>query len=314
MQTILGAGGAIGRHLAKVLPKYTDKIRLVGRNPERINETDELFAADLLNADEVKHAVEGSKIVYLMVGLPYDHKVWQRDWPVIMNNVIDACALHSARLVFFDNIYMYTPDLPVPITENTRVDPQTKKGKVRAQIAKQLLNAHKEGRVKAVIARAADFYGPGAGKVSMLDQTLVANLVKGKTANWLGATNKKHSFTYTPDAAVATALLGNTPDTYGEVWHLPTYGNPLTAREWAEMVGKKINKPVKVTGTPKWLVALLGLFMPIMRELKEMMYQYDRDYVFDSSKFEKHFMMKATPYEVGLEHVLKRDYPESLAS
>lgn len=314
MQTILGSGGAIGGHLAKVLPKYTDKIRLVSRNPEKVNEEDELFSADLLNLQEVKNAVEGSKIVYLVVGLTYDHKVWQRDWPVIMDNVIEACALHSARLVFFDNIYMYTQDLPVPITERTPVDPQTKKGKVRAQIAAKLLKAHKDGKVKAVIARAADFYGPGAGKVSVLDGTLINNMIKGKAGTWLGSTDKKHSFTFTPDAAVATALLGNTPDTYGEVWHLPTYKDPPTAKEWTEMIGKRINKPAKVNATPRWLVTILGLFMPLMRELKEMMYQYEQDYVFDSSKFEKHFMMKATPYEAGLDLLLKRDYPDSLPS
>ena len=311
MQTILGSGGAIGMHLAKVLPKYTDKIRLVSRHPKRINEEDELFSANLLDADEVQRAVTGSKIVYLTAGLEYNHKVWQRDWPVIMDNVIQACAAENCRLVFFDNIYMYTPKLPVPITEDTAVAPATKKGKVRAQIASQLLKAHQAGKVKAVIARSADFYGPGAARVSMLDQTLLQNALKGKPANWLGSVNKKHSFTYTPDAAVATALLGNSPEAYGEVWHLPTQKEALTAEEWGKLIGASIGKKVKVRGTPRWLVGILGLFMPIMRELKEMMYQYEQDYVFDSSKFESHFMLKATPYEVGLGHVLKKDYGQA---
>ncbi len=295
MQTILGSGGAIGIHLARVLPKYTDKVRLVSRHPEKSNDRDELFAANLLNAEEVKHAVENSKIVYLMAGLAYDHKVWERDW-----------------LVFFDNIYMYTPDLPVPMTERTKVAPATKKGKVRAGIAEKLMQANKDGLIKALIARSADFYGPGAAKNSVLDQTIIQNIISGKTANWLGNPDKKHSFTYTPDAAVGTALLGNTPDAYGQVWHLPTHDEPPTGREWAEMTGKLSGKEGKIRATPKWLMSVLGIFMPVMRELKEMSYQYEQDYVFDSTKFEDQFMMKATPYKIGLEHVLKKDYPGSM--
>ncbi len=314
MQTILGSGGAIGTHLARVLPKYTDKVRLVSRNPVKVNDRDELFSANLLNPEEVIRAVRGSKIAYLTAGLKYDTGVWQRDWPVIMENVIRACAAENCRLVFFDNIYMYTPDLPVPITEKTKVAPGSKKGKVRAKIAADLMKAHENGQVKAVIARAADFYGPGASSVSMLDQTLIASAIKGKTANWLGSPHKKHSFTYTPDAAVATALLGNSPEAYGQVWHLPTAGEPLTAMEWAELLESLTGKKVKVRGTPRWMVSILGWFMPIMRELKEMMYQYEQDYVFDSSKFDEHFMLKTTPYKTGLEHVLKRDYPDSLAN
>lgn len=312
MQTILGSGGAIGRHLARVLPKYTSKVRLVSRNPEKINENDTLFPADLLDPEAVMQAVAGSKIVYLTAGLPYDVKVWERDWPKIMDNVITACEAHKARLVFFDNIYMYTPDLPVPVTEDTPVNPASRKGKVRAAIANKLLKAHADERIKGVIARSADFYGPGAAPVSMFDQTVIQNLAKGKKASWLGSLDKKHSFTYTPDAAVGTALIGNTPSAYGQVWHLPTARNPPTGREWVEMVANKMGVPAKARAVPKWMVSLLGIFIPIMREFREMMYQYDRDYVFDSSRFEKEFIMKPTSYDVGLSHVLKNDYPDSL--
>src|SRR5690606_37901929 len=99
MQTILGAGGAIGIELAKVLPTFTDKLRLVGRNPKKVNKTDELFKADLTNSAEVLHAVQGSDVVYLTVGLPYNIKVWEHEWPLIMKNVLTACKAHSAKLV-----------------------------------------------------------------------------------------------------------------------------------------------------------------------------------------------------------------------
>ena len=107
MQTILGAGGDIGTLLAKALKSYTDTIRLVARNPQQVNGDDELFKADLLNGEEVRKAVQGSSVAYLTVGLAYDIRIWKAQWPVIMQNVIDACVEHQCRLVFFDNVYMY---------------------------------------------------------------------------------------------------------------------------------------------------------------------------------------------------------------
>jgi putative NADH-flavin reductase len=107
MQTILGAGGIIANELAKELHKnFTKELRLVGRNPKKVNDSDELFKADLLNAQQTADAVEGSEIVYFTAGLPYNSKIWHDQWPIVMQNVIDACELHKAKLVFFDNVYM----------------------------------------------------------------------------------------------------------------------------------------------------------------------------------------------------------------
>ncbi len=107
MQTILGANGIISTELAKALPRYTDKIRLVSRNPRKVNETDEIFSADLMNKEQTLAVVAGSEVVYLTAGLQYNISVWREQWPVIMRNVIDACIVHHAKLVFFDNVYMY---------------------------------------------------------------------------------------------------------------------------------------------------------------------------------------------------------------
>jgi nucleoside-diphosphate-sugar epimerase len=113
---------------------------------------------------------------------------------------------------------------------------------------------------------------------------------------------KKHSLTYTPDAAKATAMLGNAEDTYGQVWHLPTDPAALTGAELAALFAKAMGGPTGVSLFPIWLMKILGLFMPIMREFPEMMYQYDRDYIFDSGKFEKRFPMRATPYAEGIKN------------
>ncbi|MBC5992746.1 NAD-dependent epimerase/dehydratase family protein [Pontibacter cellulosilyticus] len=304
MQTILGAGGAIGTELAKELPKYTDKVRLVSRKPEKVNPTDELFAADLLNTEQVNQAVAGSDVVYLVAGLEYNTKVWQAQWPQLMRNVLNACIAHKAKLVFFDNMYMYDPAHLQHMTEDTPVNPISKKGKVRAQIADMLFEEVKAGKLEALIARSADFIAPTQN--SLLYSAVYENLKKGKKAMWFADASKVHTFTYTPDAAKATALLGNTPDAYNQVWHVPTSNARLTAKDWVNLFAKAMHTEPKLTVLPKWMVPILGLFMPIMREFKEMLYQYDRDYVFDSSRFEKRFGQTATAPEAAVQAVVTK--------
>lgn len=309
MQTILGAGGAIGTELAKSLPQYTDRIRLVSRNPEKVNPSDELFEADLMLAEAVQKAVEGSDVCYLTVGLKYDKKVWRSSWPVIMKNVIDACEKYNSKLVFFDNVYLYDPNHLSPMTEESPVKPSSEKGKIRAEIIDMLWSAVEAGRIDALVARSADFYGPGFEKpLSILIETVFKPLNQGSTANWLGDDSCKHSYTYTPDAGKATAMLGNTPDAFGETWHLPTASNPYTGKEWVEEIAKQMDQKPKYRTVSKLIVRLMGLFMPIMRENVEMMYQYDRDYVFNSDKFEKRFNLEPTPYKEGIQKVIATDF------
>jgi len=307
-QTILGAGGAVGRALAPALLQYTDRIRLVSRSPGKVNPGDETVAADLLDADAAMRAVEGSSVVYLTVGLPYDRKIWEAQWPLIMENVIAACRAHSARLVFFDNIYMYSGDRLDPITEELPIAPPSMKGAVRARIARMLLDAHAAGDIEGAIARAADFYGPGTGSVSVLHEVVFKPLSTGGTANWLGGADFRHSFTYVPDAARGMALLGNTAEAFGEVWHLPTAENPPTGREWVEAAASALGTRARMRTAGRGTLRVLGLFSPTMRELVEMMYQYEQDYVFSSAKFDRRFGKMATPCREGIEAVAREDF------
>jgi nucleoside-diphosphate-sugar epimerase len=274
---------------------------LVSRKPERVNDSDEIFAADLLNRAEMQKAVEGSEVVYITVGFPYSYKVWQEKWPVLINNAIDVCSTEGCKLVFFENIYMYSKDALDGMTEEAPIDPPSKKGKVRAEIARKVMDAHKSGKIKALIARCADFYGPGIRKNGILNETVIIPLNAGKKANWLGSADHKHSFTYTKEAGAATALLGNTEDAFGETWHLPTAPDPWTGQQWVEAVAERYGAEPKVRAAGPFMVGLMGLFNQPMRELKEMLYQYDRDYVFDSSKFEQRFGAHPTSYKEGLD-------------
>jgi nucleoside-diphosphate-sugar epimerase len=303
MQTILGSAGVIGKELAKTLPQYTNKIRLVSRNPKKINDGDELFSANLLNAEEILKAAEGSEVVYLTAGIQYDIKVWRRDWPIIMKNVIEACKKNKSKFVFFDNVYSYGK-VDGWMTEETPVKPDSEKGKVRAKLNEMIMNEVKQGNLKAIIAKAADFYGPNTA-LSFVNLMVFENYKKGKKAQWFIAVNKKHSFTYTPDAGKGTAILGNTESAYNQIWHLPTNRNVLTGKEFIELAAKAMSVKPEHMVVKKWMVQMLGLFNKVIKESYEMLYQNDSDYLFDSTKFEKAFNFKPTNYEEGIANTVK---------
>lgn len=298
-QTILGANGIIATELAKSLPEYTKDIRLVSRSPKKVNQTDELFSADLNSASATEKAVAGSEIVYLTVGIPYKTKLWQKQWPVIMQNVIDACKKHKARLVFFDNVYMYGK-VDGWMTEETPYRPVSKKGEVRANIANMLMQEVNAGNLQALIARAADFYGPNTPG-SMISAVVFENYAKGKSAMYMLNDKVKHSYTYTPDAGKATALLGNTKTAFGQVWHLPSDHQVLTGENFIKKTAEAFQVKPKYKVIPMGFLKVLALFNPIIKESMEMLYQNKYDYLFDSSKFQKAFNWKPTPYEEGIQ-------------
>ncbi len=298
MQTILGANGIIAKELSKHLPSHGQRIRQVSRHPQKVNDTDELFPADLLNYEQTEQAVSGSDVVYLLAGLKYDLKVWQKEWPIVMRNVIDACKKHSSKLVFFDNVYPYGV-VNGTMTEATPFNPTSKKGEVRAKIATMLLDEIKSGNVTGMIIRGADFYGPGAIQ-SLTYSTVTQRLKANQGAQWVGNASKIHTFTYTPDAGKCVAMLGNTPAAFNQTWHALTSKEKITGEAYIRIACEMMDRKYKLQTLPKWGVQLTGVFVPLLREFVEMMYQYEQDYIFDSSKFEAKFPMKVTSYKEGI--------------
>ncbi len=305
MQTILGAGGSISTELAKSLKYFTDQIRLAGRNPKKVNDGDHLFPADLTDRDQVFNAVTGSDIVYLTIGLEYNTKVWQQLWPPLMQNVIDACIANKAKLVFFDNVYAVGGDFVSRITEDSPISPTSRKGEIRAQIDLTLLEQMNAGTIQAIIARAPDFYGGNIEK-SMVMTVIYKNFLEGKKAQWLFNSKVKHSYIYVPDAGKATALLGNTPAVYNQIWNLPTDRNSLNGEQMINLFAKEMGKSDNYQLIPAWMVRILGLFIPFMKELYEMRYQFDRAYFFDSTKFENYFNFKPTSYADGIKEIVSK--------
>lgn len=302
MQTILGANGVIGNELSKLLPQYTDKVRQVSRNPKKVNATDETFSADLLDPKDVSDAVAGSEVAYLVAGLKYDATVWAEQWPRVMRNTMDACKRHNTKLVFFDNVYAYGKVDGV-MTEDTPYNPCSRKGEVRAKIATTLMDEVKRGELQGMIVRAADFYGPDA-LLSLTHATVHERIKANKTPQWIGDAKAVHTFTYTPDAGKSLALLGNTPTAYGQVWHALTSKEPMTGEQYVRLACELAGKPYKLQVAPGWMLSLMGLFVPVLRENKEMMYQFEHDYRFDSSKLERALSVQPTDYRTGIKATL----------
>src|SRR5262245_19186953 len=232
---LLGAGGVIATELATELRRERQDVRLVSRSGAAV-EGAESFRGDLLDPVSVREAIPPGSVVYLVAGLRYDIRVWRGEWPRIMANVLDACTKRQARLIFFDNVYMYGRVAGV-MTEDTAIKPSSEKGVVRAQLAASLLEAARSGRVPACIARAADFYGPNASN-SFINRVVLPPLSKGKPARWLVNADMPHSLTYTRDCGRALPLLARAADVWGDVWHLPTAKPPLTGREFVALAAR----------------------------------------------------------------------------
>ena len=301
MHTILGAGGATGNELTKELSKNNATIRLVSRRPV-VNEGPNISwqKADLLIYPETLAAVKGSSVIYICNGVGYANEDWQKQWPIIMQNVINCGKETGARIIFVDNTYMYGRAIG-PITENMPYNPCSVKGEVRAQIATQFMEEVKAGNIKGAIARAPGFYGTDSMQ-STLDVMVLSNYSKKRRAMWFGNPAYTRNFGYMPDIGRALYLLGQHPETDSQVWHTPT-ASPLKGIEFIEMAAGIYGVPGKYRRIDKWMLRTMSLFNKAAANQLEMFYSWEQDYNFVSAKFEKAFDIEPTPFKTGIKQL-----------
>lgn len=297
MITLLGAGGPIANELAQILATRNQPFRLVGRTPRPLPGA-EICAADLSDPEQAIRAVAGSQVVHLLAGLKYDIGIWRDLWPRIMVNTIEACKRAQAKLIFFDNVYMYGK-VSGPMTEQTPYAPSSKKGEVRARIATTLMDEVKAGHLTAMIARCADYYGPST-EHSAPHVLVLRPLATGSKPSCLVRDDMPHSLTFTRDAARALDTLSERDSAWNQVWHLPTTSNPPTGKEFIAMAAQELSAPAKYRVLNRAMIRVFGLFNSDIRELYEMLYQYDSPYIFDSTKFANEFRVAGTPYAEGM--------------
>ncbi len=302
MHHLIIGDGAIGRATALALRQDSQDIVLASRGSRSAGHGDLPHRAlDALDGRALRAAAEGSSHLYLTLGLAYRAAVWERDWPRIMDHAIDAALANDAGLIWFDNLYAYGPQsLKVPMREAHPIDPPSRKGRVRARLLELLRQAGAQRGLRWLVARSADFYGPHV-RLSILYSAAIERQLQGRAAFWLGDPDARHSFTYTLDAGRALARLALDEAAWQQSWHLPTASPAPTPRELLMESARLLGAPPRVQRLPVALVRALGLAMPLLREVGEMLYQNQQDYVFSSEKFMARYPdFRVTPYREGL--------------
>lgn len=303
MQAILGAGGAISPALAECLTNHHIPVRLVSRTAPA-SPFGTPFSADISTADGALKAIEGCEVAYLTVGLPYKLSVWEQQWRPLMQQVVNACMQSGTKLIFIDNIYMVS-DASIPhIKEESPMEPSSKKGKIRADVDRILLNGINTGKLQAIIARSADFYGHMPPFKSLLLDMVITRMAKGKSPQWFYTVDRKHSFTYTPDMAEALYLMSTRPDSFNRIWNLPT-AKAMKMSELIDITNRHLGTDMKPMVMSELLMKLVRLFVPPLMEMKELKYQMVQDYWLDSSAFESFFGFQPTSYDKGIGQVLQ---------
>jgi nucleoside-diphosphate-sugar epimerase len=257
----------------------------------------EVVAADATDHDAATTTAAGAAVVYQCLNPEY-HR-WAEDFPRLQAGIVAACRANGARLVSFENVYMYGDTGGTPMTEDTPTRPHTRKGKVRLAMAEELSALHDAGELDVVTARASDYFGPRALEQSPLGELVIGKALARKSAQVVGDPTQPHSYTFIPDAGRMMAELGTRDDVGGEVFHVPNAPARSTL-EIIGMIGERLGTTVKVQTAPKLLLRAMGLFNPTVREVIEMLYEFEQPFVVDSTKAEQRLGLAPTPLDDAL--------------
>lgn len=312
-QVVFGTG-AIGRAVAEELTKRGQRVRMVNRSGkmDELPEGVELVTADLYDPAQVKEVTQGAKVVYQSAQPPYHQ--WPEKFPGLQNSILEGLTGSAAKLVLVENLYMYGEMNGKALSEDTPYNAHTRKGRVRAEISKAAFQAHKDGRVRVTSARGGNFFGPW-GTDSTMGERVFFPLLRGKPAQLIGRTDLPHSHTYVKDFGRALVILGERDEADGQAWHVPNDQPRMTQAELVRIFAEEADVEPRMSSMGKLMMSIGGLFIPAARESVEMMYEFDKPFVVDSSKFEKAFEMKATAIREAMRETVtwyKNHLPEKL--
>jgi nucleoside-diphosphate-sugar epimerase len=296
--------GAIGLATQDALRRRGETVRLVNRSGHApVPEDVEVMGGDARDPAFTTAVTQGASVVYQTLNPPYPE--WAAQFPALQAGVLAAAEATGARLVSMENVYMYGRPNGQPLTEDRAYAAHTKKGTLRARMARELLAVHNSGRVQVAIGRASDYFGPRGGAQSNLGDRVFPAALAGKTAIVLGDPDQPHTYTYIPDVGEGLAVLGEHPDAPGVAWHLPNDPDTKTTRQLVDIVYQHAGQPRgRLRAVPPLLLRALGLANPTLRELAEMQYQFAEPFIVDSSKISARLGLKATPVEQALADTL----------
>jgi nucleoside-diphosphate-sugar epimerase len=295
--------GAVGMSVMDALvQRGRSRVRMVNRSggasvPDGVevvggDATDEVFA---------REASEGASVVYFALNPPYDK--WPELFPPLQAGVLEGAASAGAKLIAMENLYMYGPTQGRPLTEDLSHAPNTRKGRVRAMMSEELMEAHSSGRVRIAIGRASDYFGPRV-LVSAAGEQVFGRAVQGKSAQLAGDPDQPHTYSYVPDIGKGLVILGEREEALGRAWHLPS-PETVTTRQFVEMIFEEVGKPARMQAAPKILLRAIGLFNPGLREIVEMLYEFEEPFVVDDSRFEREFGKQATALREAIQRTVR---------
>ncbi len=289
LHVIFGTG-PVGIWTMRKLVELGKSVRMVNRSGKADMPSGvEVVKADAYDLASVRAAVRGAVAVY-QCAQPEYHE-WVEKFPPLQANILEAAAGEGANLILCENLYMYGDPDGKPITEDMPYNAHTRKGKVRQAMTETAFAAHRAGKLRVTAGRASDFFGP----YDMVQgEQLYIPALTGKPANLLGNPEMPHSFTYVRDFGSALAILGTRDEALGQAWIVPT-APPTTQNQIKKRVEAELGHPVKAQVGTRFILSVLGLFNKPAKEIIEMLYEFEKPFVVDSSRFERTFGMKPTP-------------------
>ncbi len=299
LHVVVGTG-PLGMAVMQELREQNKAVRMVNRSGRgNLPPGVELVQGDATEEASIEAACSGATVVYHCAKAPYTH--WPEQFPPITEGILDAAAKAGARLVYADNLYMYGPTNG-PLTEDSPIRATGRKGVTRARMADRVMEAHRSGKLQATIGRASDFYGPGVLDSALGERVFMAAL-EGRPAEVLGQIDTPHTYIYIRDFARGLVTLGQQEEALGEIWHIPS-AETITSRQIITMIYELLGKQPRFRVAPKPFVSLMAMFNADMREIKEMLYLYERPFVVNHSKYEQTFGAVVTPHEQAVRETM----------
>jgi nucleoside-diphosphate-sugar epimerase len=294
--------GPVGLAIMDELVSKGKRVRIVNRSGRAdVAEGVEVVGADAADTTFTREVSAGASVVYFALNPPYDK--WPELFPGLQAGVLEGAASAGAKLIAVENLYMYGSTGGRPLTEDLPYAANTRKGKVRARMSRELMEANASGKVRVAIGRASDFFGPRV-LASAAGEQVFGRAVAGKSAQVAGDPDQPHTYTYAPDIGRGLVILGEREEALGRVWHLPS-PETVTTRRFVETIFEEVGKPARVQAAPKILLRAMGLFNPPLRETIEMLYEFEEPFVVDHSAFERAFGIRATPLREAIKETVR---------
>jgi nucleoside-diphosphate-sugar epimerase len=294
--------GPVGLAVMDDLVRKGTRVRMVNRSGRAdVAEGVEVVGGDAADSTFTREVSAGASVVYFALNPPYNR--WPELFPSLQAGVLEGAASAGAKLIAVENLYMYGPTGGRPLTEDLPYAANTRKGAVRAGMSRELMEADASGKVRVAIGRASDFFGPRV-LASAAGEQIFGRAVEGKSAQVAGDPDQPHTYTYAPDIGKGLVILGEREEALGRAWHLPS-PETVTTRRFVEMIFEEAGGPARIQTAPKFVLRVMGLFNPPLREMIEMLYEFEEPFVVDHSDFEQAFGMSATPLKQAIGETLR---------